>query len=221
MLRVLLCVVCLLCESAFPQSAPVSSALRIGRVKYSGGGDWYNDPSGEINLLRFVQEQTGISTSPGYYPVELTSEKLFSFPILFLTGHGNINLTETEVRNLRRYLENGGFLYVDDDYGLDGSLRRMVSRVFPEGKLVELPLEHGLYGSPFRFNDGPPKIHQHDGKPPQGFGVFAGSRLVLYYTYESNPGDGWTDPEVHNDPEGTRLEALRFGCNIVVWALSN
>lgn len=221
MLRVLLCVMVVFFESAFSQSAPVSSALRIGRVKYSGGGDWYNDPSGEINLLRFVREQTNIATAPGYHPIELTSEKLFSFPFLFLTGHGNINLTEIETKNLRRYLENGGFLYVDDDYGLDGSFRRAVKQMFPEKDLTELPLTHGLYTSHFRFADGPPKIHQHDGKPPQGFGLFVGNRLVLYYTYESNPGDGWADAEVHNDPEATRLEALRFGCNIVVWALSN
>ncbi|MDH4069728.1 MAG: DUF4159 domain-containing protein, partial [Ignavibacteria bacterium] len=111
--------------------------------------------------------------------------------------------------------------YVDDDYGLDRSLRETVKRIFPEQELTELPFNHGLYTSHFRFPDGPPKIHQHDGKAPQGFGLFVGSRLVLYYTYESNPGDGWADPEVHNDPEVTRLEALRFGCNIVVWALSN
>ena len=221
MIRVLLCVAVFLSEAAFSQSSPPSSAFRIGRAKYSGGGDWYNDPSSEINLLRFVAEETGIRTDPSYHPVDLSSEAVFSFPFLFLTGHGNMKLTDAEAENLRRYLESGGFVYVDDDYGLDGSFRKALKQVFPSRNLVELPLNHGLYTSHFRFGDGPPKIHEHDGKPPQGFGLFVDGRLALFYTFESNPGDGWADPEVHGDPEEKREEALRFGCNIVVWALRN
>jgi len=220
MIRVLLCLLWFT-ASAFSQPSPVSSAFKIGRVKYSGGGDWYNDPSAEINLLRFVQEQTGIVTDPEYHPVDLASEALFSYPFLFLTGHGSINLTETERRNLRRYLENGGFMFADDDYGLDGSFRKTMKQVLPDRPLVELPLTYGLYNSHFHFPDGPPKIHEHNGKAPQGFGIFVGDRLAVLYTYESNPGDGWVDPDVHGDPEEKRQEALRFGCNVVVWALMN
>ena len=220
MLRFLLCLVLILPQTILSQSS-VSSALRIGRVKYSGGGDWYNDPSSEVNLLRFVHEQTGIDVDPVYEPVELSSEKLFSYPILFLTGHGNIVLSETEAARLRLYLENGGFLYADDDYGMDKPFRREMQKVFPDNKFIELPLDYGLYRIHFSFSDGPPKVHEHDGKAPQGFGIFSDDRLVVLYTYESNPGDGWADPEAHENPPGARDLALRFGCNIVVWALMN
>lgn len=220
MLRGLFLIALLLSETALSQP-PVSSALKIGRVKYSGGGDWYNDPSGEVNLLRFVREQTGIDVDPVYEPVELITDKVFSFPILFLTGHGNIVFSESEAARLRLYLENGGFLYADDDYGMNKAFRREMKKVFPDKDFVELPLNHGLYNSHFHFSDGPPKIHEHEGKPPQGFGLFSGNRLVVLYTFESNPGDGWADVEAHDDPPEKREEALRFGCNMVVWALSH
>jgi hypothetical protein len=200
---------------------PVSSALTIGRLKYSGGGDWYNDPSAEVNLLTFAKQTIGLDVHPRYEPVEITGEELFAHPIVFLTGHGNMVFNENEARRLRLYLENGGFLYVDDDYGLDKAFRREINKIFPKADLVELPLHHGIYRSPFEFHDGPPKIHEHDGKPAQGFGIFHNGRLVVYYTFESNPSDGWADPEVHKDPEAKRLDALRFGCNILVWALKN
>lgn len=205
----------------FPQSQRVSSAFKIARLKYSGGGDWYNDPSAEVNLLDFVRQQTGIDVDPRYEFTEIGSENFFSYPFIFLTGHGNISFSESEVRRLRTYLENGGFLYADDDYGLDKSFRREMKKVFPSQSLVELPFSHGIYHSQFEFPNGPPKSHEHDKKPPQGFGLFHNGRLVAYYTYESNPSDGWADPEIHNDPEPKRLEALRFGTNIVVWALTN
>ncbi|MFA6596714.1 MAG: DUF4159 domain-containing protein [Ignavibacteriaceae bacterium] len=197
-----------------------SDAFRIARLKYSGGGDWYNDQSSEVNLLRFVAEHTSIKTKPEYVFADLNSDEIFSYPFLFLTGHGNIVFSEQEVNRLRTYLESGGFLYVDDDYGLDAAFRREIKKVFPENDLVELPFSYGLYHSPFDFPNGPPKTHEHNGKPPQGFGIFIEKRLAVYYTYESNPSDGWADPEVHHDTEKTREEALKFGTNIIVWALS-
>lgn len=199
----------------------ISSAFKIARLKYSGGGDWYNDQSAEVNLLRFVRENTTIHVEPTYEFVDLNSEQLFTYPMLFMTGHGNISFSEQEVRRLRTYLENGGFLYADDDYGMDKAFRREMKKIFPGQELVEMPFSHGIYRSRFEFPNGPPKTHEHDGKPAQGFGLFHNGRLVVYYTYESNPSDGWADPEVHNNTPQKREEALRFGTNIIVWALTN
>ncbi|MFH0990919.1 MAG: DUF4159 domain-containing protein [bacterium] len=198
----------------------VESQFRIARLKYSGGGDWYNDPSAEVNLLKFIRQNAGIDTDPRYEFVDLTSEKLFSYPFLFMTGHGNIVFSETEAQRLRSYLLNGGFLYIDDDYGLDKALRREMKKVFSDLSFVELPFSYGLYHCHFNFPNGVPKTHEHDNKPPRGLGIFYGGRLVVFYTVESNPSDGWADPEVHGDPESVRQEALKFGTNIVVWALT-
>ena len=197
------------------------SAFKIARLKYSGGGDWYNDQSAEVNLLRFVRENTNINVEPAYEFVDVNSEQLFIYPFVFMTGHGNIVFNEQEVRRMRTYLENGGFLYADDDYGMDKAFRREMKKIFPGQELVELPFSHGIYHSQFEFSNGPPKTHEHDKKPPQGFGLFHNGRLVVYYTFESNPSDGWTDADVHNDPPDKRQEALRFGTNIIVWALTN
>ncbi|AFN74326.1 hypothetical protein MROS_1087 [Melioribacter roseus P3M-2] len=194
--------------------------LKIGRLKYNGGGDWYNDPSAEVNLLKFIGENTFIETNPVYEFVDLSSGNIFAYPILFMTGHGNVVFSENDARKLRTYLTNGGFLYVDDDYGLDKGFRREIKKVFPDKELVEIPFDYGLYHCVFDFN-GPPKTHEHDNKPPRGFGIFVEGRLCLYYTYESNPSDGWADPEVHNDPPAKREEALKFGVNIITWALIN
>lgn len=199
----------------------IESQLRIARLKYSGGGDWYNDPSAEVNLLKFIKENTTIDVDPRYEFVDITSEKLFSYPILFMTGHGNIVFSEYEVQRLRSYLTNGGFLYADDDYGMDKAFRRELKKVFPDQAFVELPFSYGLYSCHFNFPNGAPKTHEHDKKPAQGFGLFNKGRLCVYYTYESNPSDGWVDPEVYGDPEPVRQEALKFGTNIVVWALSH
>jgi hypothetical protein len=173
-----------------------------------------------VNLLRFAADQAGISVDARYQFVEAGSENLFSYPFLFLTGHGNIVFTDTEVRRLRTYLENGGFVYIDDDYGLDRAVRRELRKIFPGDALTELPADHGIYGIRFPFPDGPPKTHEHDGKAPQGFGLFHQGRLVVYYTVESNPSDGWADPDVHNNTPEKRQEALRFGTNILLWALT-
>ena len=197
------------------------SGFKIARLKYNGGGDWYNDPSEEVNLLKYVAQNTNIKTKPVYEFVDLTNGNIFEYSFLFMTGHGNIVFSDVEAAKLRTYLENGGFLYVDDDYGLDKAFRREIKKVFPEKDLTELPYSYGLYRCFYDFPNGAPKTHEHDGKPPQGFGIFFNGRLCLYYTYESNPSDGWADPEVHKDPPTKREEALKFGTNIVVWVLSN
>ena len=161
-----------------------------------------------------------VEVDPKYEFVEIGSENFFSYPVVWLTGHGNIVFSDSETRRLRTYLENGGFLYVDDDYGLDKAFRREIKKVFPDEELVELPFSHGIYHAHFSFPNGLPKIHKHDDKPPQGFGLFLDGRLVLFYTYECNLGDGWADPRVHNDPEEKRIAALQMGTNIIVWALT-
>jgi hypothetical protein len=203
------------------QTPRVTSGLKIARLKYSGGGDWYNDPQEEVNLLKFVGENSPVDVDPVNGFVEATSEEFFSYPFVFLTGHGNMKFNDAEVDRIRTYLENGGFLYADDDYGMDRSFRREMKKIFPGQNFVELPFSHGLYHCFYDFPNGPPKTHEHDGKIPRGYGLFHEGRLVVYYTYESNPSDGWNDPEVHGDPPQKRQEALRFGTNIVVWALTH
>jgi len=206
---------------ALSQQDRVSSAFRIARLKYTGGGDWYNDPTAEVNLLNFIHEQTGLDVEARYLFVEPASEDLFTHPFLFLTGHGNISFNETEARRLRTYLESGGFLFADDDYGMDKAFRREMKKVFPEKEFIEVPFDHGLYSIHFDFPQGPPKTHAHDEHAPRGFGLFHNGRLIVFYTYESNPSDGWADADVHKDPEEKRLEALRFGTNVVLWALTH
>ena len=215
------CVFVLVVASASAQSSSKPSAFKIARLKYTGGGDWYNGQTEEPNLLTFVHQVTGIAVDAEYQFVDIGSENFFSYPFIFMTGHGNVSFSDAEVRRLKTYLENGGFLYADDDYGMDKSFRREMKKVFPGQELVELPFSYGLYHCQFDFPGGVPKTHEHDGKPAQGFGLFSNGRLVVYYTYESNPSDGWDDPDVHHDPEEKRQEALRFGTNIVVWALTH
>ena len=195
--------------------------FHIGRVKYAGGGDWYNGPTEEVNLLNYVKAHTNVKVKAEYKFVDIASDEIFSYPFLFLTGHGNIVFSDDELVRLRKYLEGGGFLYIDDDYGLDKFIRREMKRVYPDKDFIELPFSHKLYHIVYDFPSGPPKTHEHDGKPPQGFGIFIDKRLAVYYTYESNPSDGWDDPEVHGDPTDKREEALRFGTNLVIYALSN
>lgn len=197
------------------------SGIKLARVKYSGGGDWYNDPSSEINLLKYVGQNTNINVSPVYEYVELSSDNLFVYPLIFLTGHGNLNFTNLEAGNLRAYLENGGFLLIDDDYGLDEYIHDEMKKVFPGKKFLEIPYSHGIFNIHFNFPNGAPKVHEHDDKAPKTFGIFHEGKLCVLYTVESNPADGWADPEVHNDPPEKRENALKFGTNIIVWALTN
>lgn len=200
--------------------AQAKDGFIIARLKYGGGGDWYNDPSAEVNLLKFVAANTNIKTIAEYKFIDIQSDEIFSYPFLFITGHGNIILSDDEVKRLRSYLENGGFLYIDDDYGMDKAIRREMKKVFPDKDFIELPFSHKLFNIFFKFDYGAPKTHEHDKKPPQTFGIFIGERMAVLYTYESNPSDGWADPEVHKDPEEKRIEALKFGTNIILYALS-
>jgi|UniRef100_A0A7V3RH50 hypothetical protein len=193
----------------------------IARLKYGGGGDWYCDPSSLPNLLKAINERTHIRAAPKEVVVELADPDLFKYPYLYMTGHGEVRFTDEEIKILRRYLANGGFLHADDCYGMDSSFRREMRKVFPESPLVELPFDHPIYHSFYNFPEGLPKIHEHDGKPAQGFGIFYNNRLVVFYSYETDLGCGWEDPDVHNDPPEKREQALRMGINIVVYALTH
>lgn len=192
--------------------------LTIGRLQYDGGGDWYANPSSLSNLLAAIAERTTLKVSDREQVVTLDSPELWDIPYLYMTGHGNVLFTDEEVLVLRRYLENGGFLHADDNYGMDESFRREIARVFPERPLVEVPVDHPVYSVVYAFPQGVPKIHEHDGNPSQGFGIFLDGRLAVYYSYESDLGDGWEDPDVHADPENTREAALRMGVNLFVYA---
>ncbi len=200
----------------------VQSHVQIARIQYSGGGDWYNDASAIPNLGLFIEQVTNIDMAKDEAVVTLTDERLFSYPLLFMTGHGRIFFNEKESQHLRLYLENGGFLYADDDYGMDVHFRNSMKQVFPNKEWVELPFSHPVYHQHFTFPNGLPKIHEHDNNPPRGFGLFDDSgRLMVFYTYETNLSDGWADPEVHNNPQDKRDAALKMGVNIIIWALLN
>lgn len=193
--------------------------LTIGRVHYDGGGDWYANPSSLPNLLRAIRERTSLRTTERERVVRLTDPNLWSVPYLYMTGHGNVLWSPEEVRALRRHLEGGGFLHADDNYGMDESIRREIHKLFPDRELADVPYDHAIYHAIYDFPAGPPKIHEHDGKPAQGLGIFIGNRLALYYTYQSDLGDGWEDPEVHHDPEPVREQALRMGVNLFAVAV--
>jgi len=196
--------------------------FRIARLKYSGGGDWYNDPSAEVNMMNYLKKNTTIDVDePKFYSVDVSSDEIFDYPFILITGHGNINFSESEIKRLRLYLENGGFLYADDDYGMDESFRKEIKKIFPNDELKELPFNHKIYNVHYSFPNGLPKIHEHDGKPPQGFGIWQNGRLCVYYTYETNISDGWADTREHDDPQEKRDEAFRMGTNIIIYALSN
>ncbi len=213
-----------LCMCSMPQSAigsTESGRFTVARLQYDGGGDWYSDPSSLPNLLRFLREHTRVVAAQEEARVQLLDGELFSYPYLYMTGHGNVSFNAQEIERLRRYLESGGFLHADDNYGMDESFRREMKRVFPLSEWVELTPEHGIFHSHFDFADGLPKIHEHDGKRPQLLGLFIEDRLVVVYSYESDLGDGWEDPDVHQVAPDKRLSALRMGANIVVWALTH
>ncbi len=194
------------------------ATVTIGRLHYEGGGDWYANPSSLPNLLSSIRERTALSVSVRERVVTLGSPELWDLPYLYMTGHGNVSFADEEIPVLRRYLENGGFLHADDNYGLDESFRREIARVFPENPLVEVPLGHAVYNIVYSFPEGIPKIHEHDELPAQGFGIFLGDRLAVYYSYQSDLGDGWEDANVHDDPEDVRENALRMGVNLFVYA---
>ncbi|MCS7245733.1 MAG: DUF4159 domain-containing protein [candidate division WOR-3 bacterium] len=192
-------------------------SFQIARLQYEGGGDWYNDPEVIPNLVRFIKKYANISLSEKQAVVKPSSKDIFKYPILFMTGHGNVYFSDMDARNLREYLERGGFLYVDDDYGMDYYFRREIKKVFPDKELEEIPTSHPIFNIYWKF-DKLPKIHQHDDKSPKAYGIFIGERLVLLYTYETNISDGWTDR--HGDPLEVQETALKFGMNIVLYALT-
>ena len=197
-----------------------SQFFTIARIQYSGGGDWYSDPSSLPNLLAFVDSNTPIKTMQKEVKIKLTDNNANHYPYYYLTGHGNIKFTNNEIISLREILSNGGFLHADDNYGMDKSFRREIKKIFPNKELIELPHNHPIFKSYFKFSNGLPKIHEHDNKPPQAFGIFNNNKLVVLYTYESDLGDGWEDPSVHNCPEKLRENALKMGVNIIYYALT-
>lgn len=192
-----------------------NAPLKLALMKYSGGGDWYANPTSLTNLARFCNENLGTNFDPDYATVEVGSAELFNYPFVHMTGHGNVVFSDAEAENLRIYLIGGGFLHIDDNYGLDPFVRPAMKKVFPELQFVELPYQHPVYHQKFEFKNGLPKIHKHDDKPSQGFGLFWEGRLVCFYSYECDLGDGWEDQSVHNDPEEKRQQALKMGANLV------
>lgn len=201
---------------AHPDRAPV---MTIGRLHYDGGGDWYANPSSLPNLLTAIRDRTSLRVAPGETVVTLNDDDLWNVPYIYMTGHGNVHWSESDLATLRRYLRQGGFLHADDNYGMDASLRRELARLFPDHPLVEVPLDHPVYHLVYDFPKGIPKVHVHDGKPAQGFGIFLDGRLAVYYSYQSDLGDGWEDFEVHHDPPDKHEAALRMGVNLFTYAV--
>ncbi|WP_306350215.1 DUF4159 domain-containing protein [Flavobacterium sp. '19STA2R22 D10 B1'] len=202
-------------------SALTVFSQEIAVVKYNGGGDWYGNPTSLPNLIKFCNQNinTKIKDKPG--TVEPGSPDLFSYPFVHLTGHGNVYFNEYDVKNIRNYLVSGGFLHIDDNYGMDQYIRREMKKIFPNQEFVEIPATHAIFQSPYSFPNGLPKIHEHDNKRPQAFGLFVEGRLVCLYTYECDLGDGWEDPEVHNDPKDLREKALKMGANILSYVFKS
>ncbi|HLP65283.1 DUF4159 domain-containing protein [Flavobacterium sp.] len=193
----------------------------IALLKYSGGGDWYANPTSLPNLIRFANQNINTKIKTKAVTVEPSSPELFSYPFVHMTGHGNVVFNESDVINLRNYMLSGGFLHIDDNFGMDEYIRKEIKKLFPNNNLVEIPANHAIFQKPYTFAGGLPKIHEHDGKRPQAFGIFENNRLVLLYTFECDLGDGWEDPEVHNDPKEVREKALKMGTNILNYIFCN
>ena len=199
----------------------ISYSQEVAILKYGGGGDWYGNPTALPNLIKFCNQNinTKISTQP--QTVEVGSTDIFQYPMLHMTGHGNVFFSDTDAENLRKYLLSGGFLHIDDNYGMEPYITKELKKVFPEKELIEIPASHPIFSIAYKFPEGLPKIHEHDGKAPQAFGIFEENRLLLLFTFESDLGDGWEDQEVHNDPADVREKALKMGANIVKYAFEN
>jgi Domain of unknown function (DUF4159) len=195
--------------------------LKIAKLKYNGGGDWYANKTALPNLIQFCRAELGMNLHPEEEIVEVGSPDLFNYPYVYMTGHGNVVFTPSEAANLRNYLLAGGFLHIDDNYGMDKFVRLELKKVFPELELVDIPFDHGIYQQKFKFPKGLPKIHEHDRKPAQGLGLFFEGKLIVYYSYESDLGNGWEDQRIHNDPETKRIEALRMGANIIAYCTTS
>jgi len=193
----------------------------IALLKYGGGGDWYANPTSLPNLIKFCNQNINTKIKAKPATVEPGSPDLFSYPFVHMTGHGNVVFNDNDVVNLRNYVTSGGFLHIDDNYGMDQYIRKEIKKIFPNNDLVEIPASHPIFQKPYAFPAGIPKIHEHDGKRPQAFGIFIEGRLVLLYTYETDLGDGWEDPEVNNDPLEIRQKALKMGANIMSYIFNN
>jgi hypothetical protein len=196
--------------AAFPQKG-----VQIALLKYNGGGDWYANPTSLTNLIKFCNENLKTNLDKDYATVEAGSLEIFNYPFVHMTGHGNVYFNEQEAQNLRNYLLAGGFLHIDDNYGMDPFVRPQMKKVFPELDFVELPLDHPVYHQKYDFSAGLPKVHEHDDKVPQGFGLIYEGRLICFYSYETDLGDGWEDQDVHHDSQATRLKALQMGANLI------
>jgi hypothetical protein len=194
--------------------------IQIALLKYSGGGDWYSNPTSLTNLISFCNQNMATNIYPDYATVDVGSAEIFNYPFVHMTGHGNVVFSAQEVRNLREYLISGGFLHISDNYGIDKYIRREMKKIFPELDFVELPFSHAIYHQKYNFPNGLPKIHEHDNKPPQGFGLIWEGRLVCFYDFECDLGDGWEDQEVHKDSNEIRTKALQMGANIVRYVFS-
>lgn len=204
----------------FLSANPPEGSIQVAVLKYRGGGDWYANPTSLPNLIEFSNRNLGTSINPVPATVEVGSPDIFNYPFVHMTGHGNVVFSAQEAQNLRNYLIAGGFLHADDNYGMDKYLRPQLQKIFPELDLIELPFSHPIYHQKYSFNDGLPKIHEHDGKPPQGFGMIYEGRLVIFYSYETDLGNGWEDPRVHNTSHETRTKALQMGANIIQYVFT-
>jgi hypothetical protein len=212
-------IVLLLLSVCMTGLAQVSSSYQLAVVKYNGGGDWYSNPTSLPNLIEYCNDQLGmnIAEEPPY--VDVGSPELFNYPFVHMTGHGNVVFSQSDARNLRNYLLGGGFLHISDNYGMDQFIRTQMKKVFPDQEFIELPFEHPVYHQTFDFNTGLPKVHEHDQKAPQGFGIVYEGKLVCFYDFECDLGDGWEDWEVHKDSEETRIRALQMGANLVQFSM--
>lgn len=208
----------LTCLAVTGVSAQKDASFSLAVLQYRGGGDWYANPTSVPNLRNFCTENLGISLGETQF-TDVGSPELFNYPWVHMTGHGNVVWNKNDLENLRSYLLGGGFLHIDDNYGMDVFIRPQIKKLFPDKELTEVPFDHPIYRQKYPFTDGLPKVHEHDGLPPQGFGIFHEGRIILFYSYESDLGNGWEDPEVHGDPEEVRREALKMGANLVMYAL--
>ncbi|AJR04417.1 DUF4159 domain-containing protein [Siansivirga zeaxanthinifaciens] len=211
----------LIASFIFCLSSLVLFSQDLALLKYNGGGDWYANPTALKNLIAYCNKNINTKINDKPQEVEVGSIDIFQYPFLHMTGHGNVFFSETDAENLRNYLLSGGFLHIDDNYGMEPYITKELKKVFPDKDLVELPASHPIFNTAFKFQNGLPKIHEHDGKRPQAFALFNEDRLMLLFTFESDLGDGWEDPEVHNDPADVREKALKMGANIVKYAFEN
>ena len=198
-----------------------SNAQDIAILKYGGGGDWYANPTALPNLIAFTNKTIGTSIAKNSKTVDIGSEAIFDFPMVFMTGHGNVSFSDTETQNLKKYLISGGFLHISDNYGMDAYVKREFKKVFPELKFIEIPSTHLIYNQTYKFPNGIPKIHEHDKKPAQGYGLFYDGRLIVFCDYETDLSDGWEDEIIHNNPKNVREKALKMGANIIEYAFKN